>query len=362
MNIRRFIEWCCSVKNVFEKGSKHKILTLFGMKIKLDFLLQDEKYTQTSSIYGKIYLPTYNAGVKIFYEKPQIFNQNGKQMDIFFLRDHNSNFCPYGTLSQYFLWDRYNFALNTHFYTGRAIFETIAKPLHKFGMLVEPRAIEFDVYKALNECKDNVKDFEKILTHDEKILDDFANADFFMCVQNWCYNEKGDSLKPSAENYENKTKNISMVCSGKALTPIHLIRNDIASKLSKISKDYGGGALGLFGAFFNNPIAFKSQSLHEYRYQIVVENQISKYYFTEKILDCFISMCVPIYLGASDIGKFFNTDGIIIINEKDDIHKILKQCTPQDYEQRKEAILDNYQRSLKYQNVDDRLYETFFLR
>ena len=37
----------------------------------------------------------------------------------------------------------------------------------------------------------------------------------------------------------------------------------------------------------------------------------SDLYFTEKLLDCFATGTIPVYLGAPDIDKHFNKDGII---------------------------------------------------
>ena len=47
---------------------------------------------------------------------------------------------------------------------------------------------------------------------------------------------------------------------------------------------------------------------------LIIENDITPYFFTEKITNCFISQTIPVYLGATQIHKFFNTDGIITIS------------------------------------------------
>ena len=350
------------IENAYVAGKKYKFFILFGFKINISFLSKfksKEKPFMTNKHYGKIYYPPYYGG-QIRSDKPEIYNKNGELMNVFFIRDSNLAHCPYDYKSKYFLWDRYNFALDTHFYTGIHINETMAKPLSKFALLIEPREIEphsyelFELYKGIN------REFDKVLSCDEKLLDDLDNAFFFNYAATiWCY-QYGDTQQASIKTYEQKSKNLSMICSGKTLTELHKIRNHIADEMIKF-KQMGGG-IDLFGAYFNKPFDFKSKTLTEYRYQIVVENNTSKFGFTEKILDCFISMCVPIYLGASDIRRFFNIEGIIVL-KFDDINKIeniLKQCNKQDYENRLEAIKDNYQRSLKYLNVDDRMFEELF--
>ena len=91
---------------------------------------------------------------------------------------------------------------------------------------------------------------------------------------------------------------------------------------------------------------------------------ITPYFFTEKITNCFAAMTVPIYLGATKIHEFFNVDGIIQIalQDVDNIEKIIAQCSVYDYEQRLPAIKDNYEKALRFRNINNYLYESFFLK
>ncbi|HEC1751180.1 TPA: hypothetical protein R1712_000685, partial [Campylobacter lari] len=235
--------------------------------------------------YGKCYYPYYNKSSLLSGEIPNIYNANGDKMEIFFLRDEHSAHNPYGVNhkieNKYFLWDRFNFGLKTHFYTGKSILETMGKPTKKIARILEPKSIFEKPYNYFYKYKGLHTEFDYILTHDEKILNDFQNACFVYNWGVWCYLEKNDNLTWSENKFQIKDKNISMVVSGKNFTPMHQIRNTIADKV----KD----KIDVFGAYVNKPIQFKSQSLDKYRYQIVVENEVSEYYFTEKILDCFIS-------------------------------------------------------------------------
>ena len=148
-----------------------------------------------------------------------------------------------------------------------------------------------------------------------KLLDKYDNAKFFPINANIWYEEE---LTDKA--FEFKTKNISMVCSDKIMCEMHKVRHEFAHKLkyNKLADIYGkfDG-----GSWLNK----KSDSLKDYRYQVVIENNIEPYYYTEKIIDCFAAMTVPIYIGATKIEEFFNSDGIIKINPKDidNIEKIL---------------------------------------
>jgi hypothetical protein len=48
--------------------------------------------------------------------------------------------------------------------------------------------------------------------------------------------------------------------------------------------------------------------LSEYKFAFCFENSIEPYNITEKIFDCFIAGCVPVYLGAPSIGEFVPKD------------------------------------------------------
>ena len=92
--------------------------------------------------------------------------------------------------------------------------------------------------------------------------------------------------------------------------------------------------------------------LNDYRFQIVVENDKYETYFTEKLTDCFATGTIPIYWGAPDIGKYFNTDGMILIDDELDISLL----TEDYYFSKLNAIKDNFERVQKMQGSDDVLY------
>ena len=101
--------------------------------------------------------------------------------------------------------------------------------------------------------------------------------------------------------------------------------------------------------------------LVDYRYNIAVENDITDYYFTEKILNCFASMTIPIYIGARKIGDFFNMNGIIQVEKLDFEHidNIVKTCCEEDYYERLDAVIDNFQRVQKFLTVEDWIFNNY---
>jgi len=308
------------------------------------------------SIYKKFYAPNYNLDHLINNQEPDIYNMSGNKMKTFFIRDIHFAHSPQST-SDYFSWDRYNFGLDVHFYTHNSMLETMGNPKKKYGYLLESEGIVPEDYKIFDINKGLNTEFELIFTHSEKILDKIENARFFpACAEIW-YGKPAHGGEIHDNLYQNKTKNISMVSSSKNMCHLHNLRIQLISRLSK------KGLIDAYGTFDGGGNIKIAESLTKYRYSIVIENFISPYFFTERITNCFASMTIPIYLGASKIDQFFNNDGIIRINESDyeNIEKILMQCSQKDYQNRFEAMMDNYNRSKKYINIHNKLYEDYFL-
>ena len=80
-----------------------------------------------------------------------------------------------------------------------------------------------------------------------------------------------------------------------------------------------------------------------------------KNYFTEKILDCFISKTVPVYCGCVNIGDFFNEKGIIKFNNIKECIDACKNITDNMYQEFAPYIEENYQKALRYMDWRSRL-------
>ena len=325
-------------------------------KFPLEKILTSNNICIPSKKYGKIYLPYYNQNVTINSSKPNIYNADGQKMDTYFLRDYHSAHCPHSIemSSKYFLWDRFDFGLDTHFYTQNAMLETMGKPKNRYGMLIESPSIVPTDYLIFEKNKTLSEDFDLIFTYDDKILDKVKNAKFFpFFAAPWYGGDFGGKIIP--DGYKYKTKNVSIISANKRMCHLHDVRIAIAQKCKDMSL---ADTYGTFdgGAFVKNGV-----SLENYRYSIVVENDLSPLFFTQKITSCFAAQTIPIYLGTKSINKFFNADGIIQIEESDidNLDKILLQCNEKDYMVRLPAIQDNYKRVLQYVNMFDWLYEKY---
>lgn len=314
------------------------------------------KYFDLRKYKQNIYAPYYNDSCDLSSWVPEIYNKYGERMDIYYVRDVHSAHSPQN-MGRYFLWDRYNFGLKTHFYSHWSMLETMGAPTRKFGYLGESKAIVPEDYQIFEKYKGLEKEFDAIFTYDEKLLNDLPNAKFApICASCWYGNVKrGGAGRIADDLYLSKTKNVSIVSADKELCKLHKFRKALALKCKE------EGLADTYGTFDGGNLIPISESLENYRFSIVIENDISKYFFTERIINCFAAQTIPIYLGATAIGDFFNTDGIITIRERDidSIDVILKQCTEKEYMNRMEAVLDNYNRAKEYDSSSDYIYRHY---
>jgi hypothetical protein len=341
-----------------------KVLTWFvpckntRKKIRDAFVIETKGATFSPSIkhskYGTIYLPTYNKSATQSNLEHNVFNAEGQPLKTFFLRDavfsHSAS-----SGGKYFMWDRYNFGLDVHFYTHNCMLEIMGEPKKRYGWLIEAESIVPADYQIFKRNKGLEKEFDLIFTHSEMILDSCDNARFYPACAGFWYGTPQGGGQLSSLAYQNKTKNISIVSSDKTMCKLHDLRIAFAKKC----KQYG--LADTFGNFDGGPMVPISESLANYRYSFAIENYISSYWFTEKVTNCFASMTIPIYLGASKIHEFFNPDGIIQIKPEDydNIEQILNQCTEEEYLNRLEAVKDNYNRVMQFNALNDYMYEKY---
>lgn len=97
---------------------------------------------------------------------------------------------------------------------------------------------------------------------------------------------------------------------------------------------------------YDSWIEKKNTALDDYMFSIVVENSIQDHYFTEKIIDCFLTGTIPVYWGARRIGEYFNSQGIIQFY--DFLMNGISLLSKELYELRYNAVLDNFNKCRKW--------------
>ncbi len=95
---------------------------------------------------------------------------------------------------------------------------------------------------------------------------------------------------------------------------------------------------------YRGPVASKHQTLKNYQFAICYENARDvKGYITEKIMDCFLAGCVPIYLGAPNITDYIPAGTFVDFrrfSQYGALYDYLKNMPAAEYEQYMAAIKD----------------------
>ena len=239
---------------------------------------------------------------------------------------------------KYFIWEKNSIEDITCFVDDSIISKGLDIIKNKkIAWIVESSAI---IPQVINYIKLNHKQisdqYEFLITHDKSIS----------CLEDNFY-----YLPPSGYWVENpecypKTRLCSMITSDKNFCTGHSFRLESANKL----KD----KLDLFGRGIRT-FEKKEDALADYMFSVTMENASYEGYWSEKILDAFITGTIPIYHGSPDIGNFFNLNGIIILNDNFNIKDINKDL----YYSKMEYIKDNFERALKYFTIEDLIVEKF---
>lgn len=190
--------------------------------------------------------------------------------------------------------------------------------------------------------------YDYVFTYHQDILDTNDKAVHFLCVQTWIKNYQ----------FPPKKFGVSTLVGGKTNSniPGYSLRHSLWDRQSEITipKDfYLSSQCHYTGGDYSNNLILASDleaksEMFEPQYHVAIENTPINNMFTEKLLDCFQTKTIPIYYGCSNIGEYFNIDGIIVVNDVDDIVNACDRLTPDYYEKRTEAIEENYKKSMKF--------------
>ena len=86
-----------------------------------------------------------------------------------------------------------------------------------------------------------------------------------------------------------------------------------------------------------------------------MENAIKDYYYTEKILDCFITGNVPIFLVQEVFQLFLMNVVYLFWNSLDELDTILNRIGPELYKEMEPYVKINYELATRYINADETL-------
>ena len=253
---------------------------------------------------------------------------------------------------------RYNFNVeNNDIVMYSSYFLENINPLAKINiaLMMESRDIEEYYY---NYIENNNNLFDIVLTFDKKLLDRGENFKLNLFGTSW--------LHVDYRNIWPKYKLCSFILSNKNTTHGHKLRHSILNRIitNNISNIdiYGNNFIKLPFSEIANPKDIsnkKINALNDYCFSIVIENTKKDYYFTEKLIDCFLSGTIPIYYGCPSISTFFNANGILSFDNENECLDIINNLSYEKYNTMLEYIKDNYERAKQY--VDFKINEDHIL-
>ena len=200
--------------------------------------------------------------------------------------------------------------------------------------------------------------YTHVLTYQKEILDSNPKARLFHFPNTWV---NGYNLK--------KEYSVSTVVGGKSFAGLegHELRHELWRNKDKITvpkKFYLSGNAKHSHSFVHFDeadytgeliLGASKEPLFDSMFHIAIENTSIDNFFTEKLIDCFQTKTIPIYYGCPNIGKFFNNEGIIQVNDITDIIEVCNKLTPELYDSLFSALNDNYELSNKWRNQMEQL-------
>lgn len=246
---------------------------------------------------------------------------------------------------QYFEWDFQHIHNDFIFFTDNNL-QDATQPQYqsykKYVWLVESPVVTPNAY---NYVRNNPHFFDKIFTHSEYLL---QNENAYLLPIGGCHLDDVD-----IHLNHKKNRLISMMYSNKNFASGHILRHEIASKYSHL--------IDIMGSGINGKHVKKIESCRNYAFSVVIENCKEGYYFTEKIIDCFLSGVIPIYWGCKYIDDFFDGKGILKFNTVKELYDIVKNQNKliDFYSKNMNSIFENFELAKKYKIAEDYLYEKY---
>lgn len=193
---------------------------------------------------------------------------------------------------------------------------------------------------TLDDVIKNHKKFDLILTSHEYVLNNCSNAKLFLFGSGW--------VPPIPDNTLKKFT-LTFLCGSKQSLPGHKLRHEVL----KYSDYFTGNFNKQF--YYSYPSGKKQDTLYPAMFSIIIENTQHKNYFTEKIIDCFLSKSIPLYWGCPNINDYFEKSGIIKFTDVNDLISKTKLLSPEIYNSKLEVIEKNFKIAITYKDFHKRV-------
>jgi hypothetical protein len=92
-------------------------------------------------------------------------------------------------------------------------------------------------------------------------------------------------------------------------------------------------------------------------FHICIDSFKREDHYSEKLIDPLITKTIPIYWGCTNLGDYFNEQGIIQVDTIDEIIKVCNKLIPETYKRMLPVVNDNYESAIKVCRYEDILRE-----
>jgi hypothetical protein len=200
----------------------------------------------------------------------------------------------------------------------------------------------------------NQEKYDVILTFNKDVLNSCKNSEFFEFGTCW--------VSKNNVNINNKTFSVSFLVGNKVISGCdgHILRHQVYDNQSRIKLDkkfFNSSRMPYKPQELKNFIYDDKSPLFDSQFHICIENSQETNYFSEKLIDCLYSKTIPIYWGCPNIGDWFNTDSIFIVNNLEELISKVNSISEKTYEKLTYSIEENYKKSLEFLDLHERLYK-----
>jgi glycosyltransferase involved in cell wall biosynthesis len=231
--------------------------------------------------------------------------------------------------------------------------------------LLEQR--EYFHCEIYNAILDNYDKFDEVWTFDRELLKRIPNAKFYPPTEvtqfNMLPNPQGHppyksnlfdtfELPDDAFQIYPKSKLVSAIVSAKAFLPGHVKRLEFIRSIQH--------KIDWFGRGTGRELPSKIDGLRDYMFSVAIENvSCDDNYFSEKIIDCFLTGTIPIYHGCIHIGEFFDARGILTFSTQQELRDIINNLSYEKYQSMLEYAHINFKKCFDWALTNDMMFDMY---